>query len=59
MERCETHVLYFVLKSQDYALIAGTAALFAGLALVMLCTRRINWYALDVADAPGPGAEKV
>jgi inner membrane protein len=34
--------LYFVLKSQDYALIAGTAALFAALALVMFATRRIN-----------------
>jgi inner membrane protein len=38
--------LYFVLKSQDYALIAGTAALFTALALVMFCTRRINWYEL-------------
>ena len=41
--------LYFVLKSQDYALIAGTAALFAVLGLVMFCTRRINWYGLDSA----------
>ncbi len=40
--------LYFVLKSQDYALVAGTAALFAALALVMFCTRRINWYSLDM-----------
>jgi inner membrane protein len=46
--------LYFVLKSQDYALLAGTVALFAVLALVMFCTRRINWYDLDLprtADA--------
>jgi inner membrane protein len=43
--------LYFVLKSQDYALIAGTAALFAALALVMFCTRRINWYSLEM-NAP-------
>ncbi len=40
--------LYFVLKSQDYALVAGTAALFAALALVMFCTRRINWYSLEM-----------
>lgn len=39
--------LYFVLKSQDYALLAGTAALFVGVALVMFCTRRINWYTLE------------
>ena len=45
--------LYFVLKSQDYALVAGTAALFVALALVMFCTRRINWYALDLEDARG------
>ena len=37
--------LYFVLKSQDYALLAGTAALFAGLAAVMFMTRRIEWLA--------------
>jgi inner membrane protein len=43
--------LYFVLKSQDYALVAGTAALFGALALVMFCTRRINWYSLDM-NAP-------
>ena len=45
--------LYFVLKSQDYALVAGTAALFAALALVMFCTRRLNWYAIDL-----PSTEK-
>jgi inner membrane protein len=43
--------LYFVLKSQDYALVAGTAALFAALALVMFCTRRINWYSLEMNAA--------
>ncbi len=43
--------LYFVLKSQDYALVAGTAALFGALALVMFCTRRINWYSLEMNTA--------
>lgn len=47
--------LYFVLKSQDYALVAGTAALFGALALVMFCTRRINWYSLEM-NAPAAGA---
>lgn len=48
--------LYFVLQSQDYALVAGTLALFGTLALVMFCTRRINWYELEMArttTAPG------
>ena len=40
--------LYFVLRSQDYALVAGTVALFAALALVMFCTRKINWYSVDM-----------
>lgn len=48
--------LYFVLKSQDYALLAGTAALFGALALVMFCTRRINWYSLEM-NAGVPAAE--
>lgn len=45
--------LYFVLKSQDYALVAGTVALFAALALVMFCTRRINWYSLEMNAGAG------
>jgi inner membrane protein len=40
--------LYFVLRSQDFALLAGTAALFVALALVMYGTRRINWYSLGM-----------
>ncbi|HYD85612.1 MAG TPA: cell envelope integrity protein CreD, partial [Opitutus sp.] len=43
--------LFFVLKSQDYALLAGTAALFGALALLMFFTRRINWYAVDAERA--------
>ena len=52
--------LYFVIQSQDYALVAGSAALFALLALVMFCTRRINWYTLDAnpsAPRPVPAAQ--
>jgi len=35
--------LYFVLQMQDYALIAGTAALFTVLAIVMYATRKVDW----------------
>jgi inner membrane protein len=45
--------LYFVLESQDYALLAGTAALFAVLALVMFGTRRLDWYAFGLRTPPG------
>ncbi len=46
--------LYFVLKSEDYALVAGTVALFAALALVMFCTRKINWYEVDSSSLAKP-----
>jgi inner membrane protein len=40
-------VLYMLLQSEDYALLMGSLLLFAGLAVVMVLTRRINWYALE------------
>ena len=39
--------LYIVLRMEDYALLAGTAALFAALAAVMYFTRNIDWHARD------------
>lgn len=41
--------LYFVLRLEDFALLAGTAALFALLAAVMYATRR-----LDAGEIPPP-----
>jgi inner membrane protein len=38
--------LYLLLRLEDYALLAGSLGLFAALALVMLLTRRVNWYEL-------------
>jgi inner membrane protein len=49
--------LYFVLKSQDFALLAGAIALFVALALVMYFTRRINWY--DPETLRTPNAEPI
>jgi inner membrane protein len=37
--------LYFALKSEDYALIIGSIGLFFILAVVMVLTRKVNWYA--------------
>lgn len=37
--------LFFVLQLQDYALIAGTVALFVILAAVMYATRKVDWAA--------------
>jgi|YNPNPStandDraft_1061719.scaffolds.fasta_scaffold32711_2 inner membrane protein len=36
--------IYIILLQQDYALLYGTAALFAVLAAAMYATRNINWY---------------
>lgn len=52
--------LFFVLRMQDYSLIAGTVALFALLALVMYATRNIDWTAAsdDEREAPPPRPEE-
>lgn len=39
-------LLYVVMNSQDYALLLGSALLFAVLTTVMMSTRRVNWHAL-------------
>lgn len=41
-------VLYLLVTSEDYALLAGALALFGVLTTAMLLTRKLNWYA--VAD---------
>lgn len=45
-------VLYVVLRMEDFALLAGTAALFAALATVMYCTRMVDWFAHETGT-PG------
>jgi inner membrane protein len=45
--------MFFVLKSQDFALLAGTVALFAVLAAGMFLTRRMDrWGGNHLADEP-------
>jgi inner membrane protein len=46
--------LYFVLQMQDYALLAGTAALFAMLAAVMFVTRKLTAAGEEPAEAALP-----
>ncbi len=51
--------LYVLLTNEEYALLAGSLGLFAGLALVMYLTRRVDWGSLgrrlaDAAKAPAP-----
>jgi inner membrane protein len=47
-------VLFVVLRMEDFALLAGTGALFAALSAVMFFTRNVDWYAQDAA----PGVAK-
>ncbi len=39
--------LYVILESEDYALLLGALLLFAALAIVMIMTRRVDWYRLS------------
>jgi inner membrane protein len=43
--------LYLLLRLEDYALLAGSVGLFAMLAVVMLLTRKVNWYGLRLGAA--------
>lgn len=47
----EHGVLYVVLRMEDYALLAGTTALFVVLAAVMFFTRNVDWFAQESGKA--------
>jgi inner membrane protein len=40
-------ILYLLLQAEDYSLLGGTLFLFALLAVVMLGTRRVDWYGIS------------
>jgi inner membrane protein len=44
-------LLYLLITSEDYSLLAGALGLFAILATVMVLTRRINWYGANAMPA--------
>src|SRR5262249_28184675 len=48
-------MLYALLQAEDYSLLGGSILLFVLLAVVMIGTRRVNWYELS-ARAPVPAA---
>ncbi|GAC1634210.1 MAG: cell envelope integrity protein CreD [Nevskia sp.] len=43
--------LFTILQAEDYALLGGSLALFAGIAAAMWLTRRIDWFATAPRDA--------
>ncbi|MBN1531364.1 MAG: cell envelope integrity protein CreD [Spirochaetes bacterium] len=48
--------LFILLENEDYALLLGSLALFAILALVMYLTRNVDWYAIRMGGQNGEGA---
>lgn len=48
---CSVHgVLYIVLRMENFALLAGTAALFVALGAVMFFTRNVEWHGPESAE---------
>ena len=43
-------LLYLLVTSDDYALLAGALGLFAVLAVAMVVTREIDWYYEETSD---------
>lgn len=46
--------LYVILQSEDYALLLGTLLLFVALTIVMIITRRVDWYRLSESPPSTP-----
>jgi inner membrane protein len=51
--------LYGILASEDNALLMGSLLVFGLLALVMIVTRKVDWYALSHKDAANPASNQV
>ena len=47
-------LLYVLLRSEDHALIMGSLLVFASLAVAMIATRKVDWYAVG---NPAPGGK--
>jgi inner membrane protein len=44
--------LWVTLQSEDYALLIGSVGLFFIVALVMILTRKVDWYGSEAPDSP-------
>jgi inner membrane protein len=47
-------LLYVLLQLEQTALVVGSIALFGVLALVMICTRHVDWYAFGRSESEAP-----
>jgi inner membrane protein len=48
--------LYVLLQNEDFALVVGSIGLFVTLAVVMLVTRRVDWYSIGSRRSPASNA---
>jgi inner membrane protein len=44
-------MLYALLRSEDHSLLLGALLVFCVLAVVMLLTRRVDWYAVGSTNS--------
>jgi inner membrane protein len=52
---CVFGVLYVLISLEDHALLAGSLSLFGALAVVMIVTRKVDWYRLTApTSVPAP-----
>lgn len=49
-------VLYALLQAEDYALLMGSLLLFGVLAIVMVLTRRLDWFSIGEGNSGAPSA---
>ena len=49
-------LLFVLLQLEQTALVVGSVALFAVLAIVMVATRKVDWYAFGKGDGGGASA---
>lgn len=51
-------LLYLLLQLEQTAFLVGSLVMFAALAILMIATRKVDWYALAQGTQPGAAAPK-
>lgn len=51
-------LLYLLLQLEQTAFLVGSLVMFAALAILMIATRKVDWYALAQGTQPGAGTPK-
>jgi len=46
-------ILFFIIRSEDHALLSGSILLFVLLTLVIVVTRKVDWYQFGSNDPNG------